>query len=478
MLFRSTDIYLDPKSDKEDVKRQIGKIFAGTKYADMFDIKDDEIVARFLGQNIDLDKDEQKKILGNIRQYFPSENFTIQEGLNAAYDYRWLNGVKYGRREIEAIKRAAGPDAEDFVQHYENIYNTGRREAVMKKVNAYQDAFGLSFSGGDKDVPAFDIAGAVGDSRFDYRGPYVTGESYNESNLKKFYDSMGGSSYGLLDLGPFGYSFDDSYGNKFSSSKIIVPNISPEAMELFDRLGGEADGSLGYMLSSFDESLNSVIRSLADYNRVVEESKDDHEAVQRQFNKTQDSVNRFMSEYRRYAFDKDSSIIDQAYHTRMPGGKFFEATAVAMGQDIVGAKDAVFLSPEAMGDIIGNNRADLSAVYRDVFGKGPTKRLTNKKIKEDILKAVTLGSGVNEKGVLLQDVRFPSIQGQDVRFLRAFIDSTMTGSEAAKIGYGAADSNRTDYDRDHFALVSAFLGMNGMDDKSVGSFIKTARKIQ
>lgn len=478
LISRLTDIYLDPKSDKEDVKRQIGQIFAGTKYADMFDIKDDEIVARFLGQNIDLNKEEQKKILGNIRQYFPSENFTIQEGLNAAYDYRWLNGVKYGRREIEAIKRAAGPEAEDFVQHYENIYNTGRREAVMKKVNAYQNAFGLSFSGGDKGVPAFDVSGAVGDSRFDYRGPYVTEESYNESNLKKFYDSMGGSSYGLLDLGPFGYSFDDAYGNKFSSSKIIVPNISPEAMELFDRLGGEADGSLGYMLSSFDESLNSVIRSLADYNRVVEESKDDQEAIQRQFNKTQDSVNRFMSEYRRYAFDKDSSIIDQAYHTRMPGGKFFEATAIAMGQNVVGAKDAVFLSPEAMGNIIGNDRADLSAVYRDVFGRGPAKRLTNKKIKEDILKAVTLGAGVNEKGVLLQDVRFPSIQGQDVRFLRAFVDSTMTGSEAAKIGYGAADSNRTDYDRDHFALVSAFLGMNGMDDKSVGSFIKTARKIQ
>lgn len=456
--------------------KDVADMFKNTPLEGVFQADGDTIrVVKSPSSNIEI-SDNFANLL-NRMLFGNGRSFGISEGVMPFGDYEWRRDVKYGQRELEAAKRAAlsivHPDTpEDIINGVQEILS--REDRLMHSAatasakiahDKYERAYMASFGSGDEIVAEdVKIGGRQNNGGgLEYVGSYLTPASYAESAIGRFYNSLShDADYARIVLGDaLGYTVkNEKKGQQMTARSIYIPTeyAPKEEFSLEDD-----EQSLGYRLTSFDLELNKVLSSLEEYNSVINDSTKTEEEKQEAVSKIVPVVNDFMKFYPTYYRGKENQISSDMYTRRIPGAKAFEGSAIFADQTGKVAEKlgemldtSFFVSRDAMSELIGNNKNDVLAAYKSI-GLTKYKGKTVDKLKEEILDALTVDSPEfknAQKGLLTKLSRYPSIQGQDTRYVRGYISSN--AGDSVMLGLGLAPSVRGDFDRDHFELLSFF----------------------
>ena len=456
-------------------------------------------------------KSMQKTLQDEFGIKFKS-GLTISEPVNPSHDYFYQKETKYGQRELEAMRRAISSaaqvsgtpeDFEEFWKHEENTVKSKGAEKAKALREIYGRAFRASFGSDELKDDIVDITGEYlsKDAKFAFNEDAnlgkVDAESFANSALANIYEQIGKSQkgFGKIKL-PEGFkvTHSDGFGKEWTMREIIVPMKEHESQtSFFTDTEGNLD-QVGVTLSQFDIALNRVIGSIQNYNTVVGDSAHTQEDEAKAASRLNASLEDFYREDFKYFTSKDSQIVQDIYYNRVKGSHSFMAAGLNKAQrdSLLKSSDAndrelgkildesYLIGPEAMRKIIGNNKYDVRAQYEHMFGAGSGKKMKVDDMLDRIIEAMTVENISNGKfkniGLLSKNLRFPSIQGQDVRYMRGFVTNSLRGNiETAYIGSSGAAANRTDNDRDHVNIVSVARGMKGIKDQD--KFFKSAEKV-
>lgn len=456
-------------------------------------------------------KSMQKTLQDEFGIRFKS-GLTISEPVNPSHDYFYQKETKYGQRELEAMKRAVSSaaqasgtpeDFEEFWKHEENTVKSKGAEKAKALREVYGQAFRASFGSDELKDDIVDITSEYlsKDAKFAFNEDAnlgkVDAESFANSALANIYEQIGKSQkgFGKIKL-PEGFkvTHSDGFGKEWTMREIIVPMREHESQtSFFTDTEGNLD-QVGVTLSQFDIALNRVIGSIQNYNSVISDSAHTQEDEAKAASRLNASLEDFYREDFKYFTSKDSQIVQDIYYNRVKGSHSFMAAGLSKAQrdsllksqdqnDRVLGKildESYLIGPEAMRKIIGSNKYDVRAQYEHMFGAGTGKKMKVDDMLDAIIEAMTVENISNGKfknvGLLSKNLRFPSIQGQDVRYMRGFVTNSLRGNmETAYIGSSGAAANRTDNDRDHVNIVSVARGMKGIKDQD--RFFKSAEKV-
>ena len=456
-------------------------------------------------------KSMQKTLQDEFGIRFKS-GLTISEPVNPSHDYFYQKETKYGQRELEAMRRAVSSaaqvsgtpeDFEEFWKHEENTVKSKGAEKAKALREVYGQAFRASFGSDELKDDIVDITSEYlsKDAKFAFNEDAnlgkVDAESFANSALANIYEQIGKSQkgFGKIKL-PEGFkvTHSDGFGKEWTMREIIVPMREHESQTSFF---ADTEGNLdqvGVTLSQFDIALNRVIGSIQNYNAVISDSAHTQEDEAKAASRLNASLEDFYREDFKYFTSKDSQIVQDIYYNRVKGSHSFMAAGLNKAQrdsllksqdqnDRVLGKildESYLIGPEAMRKIIGNNKYDVRAQYEHMFGAGTGKKMKVDDMLDAIIEAMTVENISNGKfkniGLLSKNLRFPSIQGQDVRYMRGFVTNSLRGNmETAYIGSSGAAANRTDNDRDHVNIVSIVRGMKGVKDQY--KFFKSAEEV-
>lgn len=456
-------------------------------------------------------KSMQKTLQDEFGIRFKS-GLTISEPVNPSHDYFYQKETKYGQRELEAMRRAVSSaaqvsstpeDFEEFWKHEENTVKSKGAEKAKALREVYGQAFRASFGSDELKDDIVDITSEYlsKDAKFAFNEDAnlgkVDAESFANSALANIYEQIGKSKkgFGKIKL-PEGFkvTHSDGFGKEWTMREIIVPMREHESQtSFFTDTEGNLD-QVGVTLSQFDIALNRVIGSIQNYNSVISDSAHTQEDEAKAASRLNASLEDFYREDFKYFTSKDSQIVQDIYYNRVKGSHSFMAAGLNKAQrdSLLQSQDAndkvlgkildesYLIGPEAMRKIIGNNKYDVRAQYEHMFGAGTGKKMKVDDMLDAIIEAMTVENISNGKfknvGLLSKNLRFPSIQGQDVRYMRGFVTNSLRGNmETAYIGSSGAAANRTDNDRDHVNIVSVARGMKGIKDQD--KFFKSAEKV-
>lgn len=456
-------------------------------------------------------KSMQKTLQDEFGIRFKS-GLTISEPVNPSHDYFYQKETKYGQRELEAMRRAVSSaaqvsstpeDFEEFWKHEENTVKSKGAEKAKALREVYGQAFRASFGSDELKDDIVDITSEYlsKDAKFAFNEDAnlgkVDAESFANSALANIYEQIGKSQkgFGKIKL-PEGFkvTHSDGFGKEWTMREIIVPMREHESQtSFFTDTEGNLD-QVGVTLSQFDIALNRVIGSIQNYNAVISDSAHTQEDEAKAASRLNASLEDFYREDFKYFTSKDSQIVQDIYYNRVKGSHSFMAAGLSKAQrdSLLQSQDAndqvlgkildesYLIGPEAMRKIIGNNKYDVRAQYEHMFGAGTGKKMKVDDMLDAIIEAMTVENISNGKfknvGLLSKNLRFPSIQGQDVRYMRGFVTNSLRGNmETAYIGSSGAAANRTDNDRDHVNIVSIARGMKGIKDQD--KFFKSAEKV-
>ena len=456
-------------------------------------------------------KSMQKTLQDEFGIRFKS-GLTISEPVNPSHDYFYQKETKYGQRELEAMRRAVSSaaqasgtpeDFEEFWKHEENTVKSKGAEKAKALREVYGQAFRASFGSDELKDDIVDITSEYlsKDAKFAFNEDAnlgkVDAESFANSALANIYEQIGKSQkgFGKIKL-PEGFkvTHSDGFGKEWTMREIIVPMREHESQtSFFTDTEGNLD-QVGVTLSQFDIALNRVIGSIQNYNSVISDSAHTQEDEAKAASRLNASLEDFYREDFKYFTSKDSQIVQDIYYNRVKGSHSFMAAGLNKAQrdSLLKSQDAndkvlgkildesYLIGPEAMRKIIGNNKYDVRAQYEHMFGPGTGKKMKVDDMLDAIIEAMTVENISNGKfknvGLLSKNLRFPSIQGQDVRYMRGFVTNSLRGNmETAYIGSSSAAANRTDNDRDHVNIVSIARGMKGVKDQ--GKFFKSAEEV-
>ena len=456
-------------------------------------------------------KSMQKTLQDEFGIRFKS-GLTISEPVNPSHDYFYQKETKYGQRELEAMRRAVSSaaqvsgtpeDFEEFWEHEENTVKSKGAEKAKALREVYGQAFRASFGSDELKDDIVDITSEYlsKDAKFAFNEDAnlgkVDAESFANSALANIYEQIGKSQkgFGKIKL-PEGFkvTHSDGFGKEWTMREIIVPMREHESQtSFFTDTEGNLD-QVGVTLSQFDIALNRVIGSIQNYNAVISDSAHTQEDEAKAASRLNASLEDFYREDFKYFTSKDSQIVQDIYYNRVKGSHSFMAAGLNKAQrdsllksqdqnDRVLGKildESYLIGPEAMRKIIGNNKYDVRAQYEHMFGAGTGKKMKVDDMLDAIIEAMTVENISNGKfkniGLLSKNLRFPSIQGQDVRYMRGFVTNSLRGNmETAYIGSSGAAANRTDNDRDHVNIVSIARGMKGIKDQD--KFFKSAEEV-
>lgn len=446
-------------------------------------------------------KSMQKTLQDKFGIRFKS-GLTISEPVNPSHDYFYQKETKYGQRELEAMRRAVSSaaqvsgtpeDFEEFWKHEENTVKSKGAEKAKALREVYGQAFRASFGSDELKDDIVDITGEYlsKDAKFAFNEDAnlgkVDAESFANSALANIYEQIGKSQkgFGKIKL-PEGFkvTHSDGFGKEWTMREIIVPmREHGSQMSFFTDTEGNLD-QIGVTLSQFDIALNRVIGSIQNYNAVIGDSAHTQEDEEKAASRLNASLEDFYREDFKYFTSKDSQIVQDIYYNRVKGSHSFMAAGLNKAQrdSLLKSQDqndrelgkildeSYLIGPEAMRKIIGNNKYDVRAQYEHMFGTGTGKKMKVDDMLDAIIEAMTVENTSNGKfkniGLLSKNLRFPSIQGQDVRYMRGFVTNSLRGNmETAYIGSSGAAANRTDNDRDHVNIVSVARGMKGVKDQ-------------
>ena len=456
-------------------------------------------------------KSMQKTLQDEFGIRFKS-GLTISEPVNPSHDYFYQKETKYGQRELEAMRRAVSSaaqvsdtpeDFEEFWKHEENTVKSKGAEKAKALREVYGQAFRASFGSDELKDDIVDITSEYlsKDAKFAFNEDAnlgkVDAESFANSALANIYDQIGKSQkgFGKIKL-PEGFkvTHSDGFGKEWTMREIIVPMREHESQtSFFTDTEGNLD-QVGVTLSQFDIALNRVIGSIQNYNSVISDSAHTQEDEAKAASRLNASLEDFYREDFKYFTSKDSQIVQDIYYNRVKGSHSFMAAGLNKAQrdSLLKSQDpnnrvlgkildeSYLIGPEAMRKIIGNNKYDVRAQYEHMFGAGTGKKMKVDDMLDAIIEAMTVENISNGKfknvGLLSKNLRFPSIQGQDVRYMRGFVTNSLRGNmETAYIGSSGAAANRTDNDRDHVNIVSVARGMKGIKDQD--KFFKSAEEV-
>ena len=456
-------------------------------------------------------KSMQKTLQDKFGIRFKS-GLTISEPVNPSHDYFYQKETKYGQRELEAMRRAVSSaaqvsdtpeDFEEFWKHEENTVKSKGAEKAKALREVYGQAFRASFGSDELKDDIVDITSEYlsKDAKFAFNEDANLGkvdvESFANSALANIYEQIGKSQkgFGKIKL-PEGFkvTHSDGFGKEWTMREIIVPMREHESQTSFFTDTEGNLGQVGVTLSQFDIALNRVIGSIQNYNSVISDSAHTQEDEAKAASRLNASLEDFYREDFKYFTSKDSQIVQDIYYNRVKGSHSFMAAGLNKAQrdsllksqdqnDRVLGKildESYLIGPEAMRKIIGNNKYDVRAQYEHMFGAGTGKKMKVDDMLDAIIEAMTVENISNGKfkniGLLSKNLRFPSIQGQDVRYMRGFVTNSLRGNmETAYIGSSGAAANRTDNDRDHVNIVSVARGMKGIKDQD--KFFKSAEEV-
>ena len=456
-------------------------------------------------------KSMQKTLQDEFGIRFKS-GLTISEPVNPSHDYFYQKETKYGQRELEAMRRAVSSaaqvsgtpeDFEEIWKHEENTVKSKGAEKAKALREVYGQAFRASFGSDELKDDIVDITSEYlsKDAKFAFNEDAnlgkVDAESFANSALANIYEQIGKSQkgFGKIKL-PEGFkvTHSDGFGKEWTMREIIVPMREHESQtSFFTDTEGNLD-QVGVTLSQFDIALNRVIGSIQNYNAVISDSAHTQEDEAKAASRLNASLEDFYREDFKYFTSKDSQIVQDIYYNRVKGSHSFMAAGLNKAQrdSLLQSQDAndrvlgkildesYLIGPEAMRKIIGNNKYDVRAQYEHMFGAGTGKKMKVDDMLDAIIEAMTVENISNGKfkniGLLSKNLRFPSIQGQDVRYMRGFVTNSLRGNmETAYIGSSGAAANRTDNDRDHVNIVSIARGMKGVKDQD--KFFKSAEEV-
>lgn len=481
----------------------------GTSLDGMFEADGDNLILSSTMDKtraLDLNK-VQKELESSLGIQF-KEGLVISEAVNASHDYFYQKDTKYGQRELEAMRRTISTassinkdiDFTEFLSHEESTVVSKGAEDAKKMRDSYAKAFRASFGSNELQDEVKDITEEFlgKDTTFAFNQEsdlgLVDAESFANSALANIYEqiSQSGAGFGRISL-PKGFKpikHTDGFGKEWSMSSIVVPAREHEAETAFF----DAAHQTGISLSEFDISLNRVIRSIAEYNDIMGDSKKSEEDREYITNKLNRDLENFYRDNYAYFTSKDSPIAQDIYYNRVRGSHSFMAAGLSEAQRDKLLKssnqdekelgkildESYLVGPEAMRKLIGDDIKDIKAQYEYVFGEKASKKMSKDEMLDKIVEAMTvenIGTDVFKKrGLFSKDLRFPSIQGQDVRYIRGFVTNALRGSlDTAYMGSAAAAANRTDYDRDHVNLLSAIRNIGGV--KNVEEYLKAAEAV-
>ena len=487
----------------------------GTSLDGMFEADGDNLILSSTMDKtraLDLNK-VQKELESSLGIQF-KEGLVISEAVNASHDYFYQKDTKYGQRELEAMRRTISTassinkdiDFTEFLSHEESTVVSKGAEDAKKMRDSYAKAFRASFGSNELQDEVKDITEEFlgKDTTFAFNQEsdlgLVDAESFANSALANIYEqiSQSGAGFGRISL-PKGFKpikHTDGFGKEWSMSSIVVPAREHEAETAFF----DAAHQTGISLSEFDISLNRVIRSIAEYNDIMGDSKKSEEDREYITNKLNRDLENFYRDNYAYFTSKDSPIAQDIYYNRVRGSHSFMAAGLSEAQRDKLLKssnpdekkrqdekelgkildESYLVGPEAMRKLIGDDIKDIKTQYEYVFGEKASKKMSKDEMLDKIIEAMTvenIGTDVFKKrGLFSKDLRFPSIQGQDVRYIRGFVTNALRGSlDTAYMGSAAAAANRTDYDRDHVNLLSAIRNIGGV--KNVEEYLKAAEAV-
>ena len=481
----------------------------GTSLDGMFEADGDNLILSSTMDKtraLDLNK-VQKELESSLGIQF-KEGLVISEAVNASHDYFYQKDTKYGQRELEAMRRTISTassinkdiDFTEFLSHEESTVVSKGAEDAKKMRDSYAKAFRASFGSNELQDEVKDITEEFlgKDTTFAFNQEsdlgLVDAESFANSALANIYEqiSQSGAGFGRISL-PKGFKpikHTDGFGQEWSMSSIVVPAKEHEAETAFF----DAAHQTGISLSEFDISLNRVIRSIAEYNDIMGDSKKSEEDREYITNKLNRDLENFYRDNYAYFTSKDSPIAQDIYYNRVRGSHSFMAAGLSEAQRDKLLKssnqdekelgkildESYLVGPEAMRKLIGDDIKDIKAQYEYIFGEKASKKMSKDEMLDKIIEAMTvenIGTDVFKKrGLFSKDLRFPSIQGQDVRYIRGFVTNALRGSlDTAYMGSAAAAANRTDYDRDHVNLLSAIRNIGGV--KNVEEYLKAAEAV-
>lgn len=460
-----------------------------------------------------LDLNKVKKELESALEIKFGEDLIISEAVNSAHDYLYQKDTKYGQRELESMRRTIATarfqsqkenkdiDFSEFLAHEEaTVVDKKRKEAADKLAEQYAKAFRASFGSRELESEITDILPSDfsdKDTKFAFNTDQNLGlidyENWENSALASIYKKIeeSGGKYGrinLADILPPGFKpikHSDGFGKEWTMSSLVIPNVPHESDTAFF----DETYRTGVSLTEFDKALNTVIRTVEEYNSIAKDQTKTEEEKEKARTYLSDKLNQNLEDFYRtnYAYftSKDSQIAQDRFYNRVEGSHSFMAAGLNEAQrnkflsetsseseKMLGKilDESYLIGPEAMRELIGNNIEDIKAQYEYIFDKAPDVKLTKEKMLDQIIEAMTIENigtdTFKNKGLFSKDLRFPSIQGQDVRYIRGFVTNSLKGNlETAYMGSSAAAANRTDYDRDHVNLLSVLRNIGSVNVK-------------
>lgn len=501
LLQNYNDTSLSPK-EREAAEKTINDIFFAkdSPFYGMAELKDGELIIDSSWEN--QQKINTKKIVDHLSKIgilstgqngelsFKGGHLTIAEAITGSNLYEYRKGYKVGEKERDAARRTIGM----VEKSGNNVDVSDIKEQVEKRlaVNDKQKSRALKNKEKIDEVIAASIDTKLGDISNDKN--YVSigvGEDY-DINIQDFIDKI--INYGDLteeelnktiwgqmqsyvkshpeldssklkfyvDTGRWGGGVD--YGKSkigVTGDKLFIPNLD------LTKLGKNLDDEETYAMPQIGTALSSLFHAMA-------EGKGGDIIASRAMDAYQKIVDT--------AYSKDGSIYKELNQQRLDNSHSFKANAinpesVKQIEDITLRnmyENGVMLSREDWENLLSykgkkNTQEYQSYIeslkdnYKTLYGNeydGDLNKTSG--IISKILDAITEGNeSFTGKGLALAGLRFPSINGQDLKFLRGYVGQGVTSGHAL-LGSNVFKGMSGDFDGDMINLAALLLRGKGL----------------
>ena len=501
LLQNYNDVDLSPK-EREAAEKTINDIFFAkdSPFYGMAEFKNGELIIDSSWEN--QQKINTKKIVDHLSKIgilstgqsgevlFKDGHLTVAEAITGSNLYEYRKGYKVGEKERDAARRTIGM----VEKSGDNVDISDVKEQVEKRlaVNDKQKNRALKNKEKIDEVIAASIDTKLGDITNDKN--YVSigvGEDY-DINIQDFIDEI--INYGDLteeelnktiwgqmqsyvkshpeldssklkfyvDTGRWGGGVD--YGKSkigVTGDKLFIPNLD------LTKLGKNLDDEEIYAMPQIGTALSSLFHAMAE-------------------GKSGDIIaSRAMDAYQKIvdtAYSKDGSIYKELNQQRLDNSHSFKANAINP-ESVKQIEDAtlrnmyengVILSREDWENLLSykgkkNTQEYQSYIeslkdnYKTLYGSeydGDLNKTSD--IISKILDAITEGNeAFTGKGLALAGLRFPSINGQDLKFLRGYISQGVTSGHAL-LGSNVFKAMSGDFDGDMINLAALLLRGKGL----------------
>lgn len=501
LLQNYNDISLSPK-EREAAEKTINDIFFAkdSPFYGMAEFKNGELIIDSSWEN--QQKINTKKIVDHLSKIgilstgqngelsFKGGHLTIAEAITGSNLYEYRKGYKVGEKERDAARRTIGMveksgdnvDISDVKEQVEKrlSVNDKQKNRALKNKEKIDEAIVASVDtklgditndknyvsigvGEDYDINIQDFIDEIinyGDLTEEELNKTIWGQMQSYVKSHPELDSSKLKFY--VDTGRWGGGVD--YGKSktgVTGDKLFIPNLD------LTKLGKDLDDEEIYAMPQIGTALSSLFHAMAE-------------------GKSGDIIaSRAMDAYQKIvdtAYSKDGSIYKELNQQRLDNSHSFKANAinpesVKQIEDITLRnmyENGVMLSREDWENLLSykgkkNTQEYQSYIeslkdnYKTLYGSeydGDLNKTSD--IISKILDAITEGNeAFTGKGLALAGLRFPSINGQDLKFLRGYIGQGVTSGHAL-LGSNVFKAMSGDFDGDMINLAALLLRGKGL----------------